>query len=124
MIDLRTLNDWAVSWWQTMGPAAWQAAVVGSIALVAIAFGRRWPAPLRHGILVLAMIKFALPPFAAVPLGIFSQFELSRVTVNSQRANPAVELARSDMDGGTISERWLPFPRNVPEPIPVARLVL
>src|SRR6185295_6796001 len=78
------------------------------IALVAVACGRRWPAPLRHGILVLAMIKFALPPFAAMPLGIFSQFELTGVAVDSQDKLATVTPASSDKSGGAISERQLP----------------
>ncbi|HEY2253376.1 MAG TPA: hypothetical protein VGH74_20020, partial [Planctomycetaceae bacterium] len=61
-------NDW-LAW---IGHAAWQGAVVGLVALAAVKYGRRWPAPVRYWILVLALFKFAMPPLTSLPIGIFS----------------------------------------------------
>jgi beta-lactamase regulating signal transducer with metallopeptidase domain len=50
--------------------ATWQA---GAVAMLAIAYGRLVrSARLRHALLLIALIKFALPPMLPLPFGIFS----------------------------------------------------
>lgn len=71
---IETINRAGDGWWSYVAPAAWQAALVGLLLLAVAAIGRRWPSPVRFAILALALIKFAIPPLAAVPSGIFSQF--------------------------------------------------
>ena len=68
----------ALSWWSYIVHAGWQAALVGMglLALVNVA-GRRWPAPLRYALLVVALLKFACPPLLPFPTGVFTQFSIS-----------------------------------------------
>lgn len=66
-------NDW-LAW---VGHAAWQGAIVGLVALAVVRLGRRWPAPLRYWIVVLALFKFAMPPLTSLPTGVFSLVSVS-----------------------------------------------
>lgn len=59
-------------WWRYALHAAWQASVLGIVVLVVVRLGRRWPAPLRYWLLVVALVKFAVPPLLSVPTGLFS----------------------------------------------------
>ncbi len=67
------LNEVSPGWWQQMVHGTWQAAVVGAVLLGLVAWKRRWPAPWRYGLLVLALLKFAVPPLLPSPTGIFSR---------------------------------------------------
>ena len=82
----RILERWPSLAWH----AAWQGAVVGLLALAVVATGRRWPAPVRYWILVLALIKFVTPPVGSLPTGIFSLVSVSEshvVTADTATAN-------------------------------------
>lgn len=68
-----TLNAWAGEWGIWFGHAGWQSAVVAAVLLGVVWAGRRWPAPLRYGLLLVALIKFAVPPMYPLPSGVFSQ---------------------------------------------------
>src|SRR5688572_15125055 len=57
--------------------ASWQAALVGGILLALVFAGRRWPAPLRYGLLLVALLKFILPPFLTAPSGVLSYWSIS-----------------------------------------------
>lgn len=73
------LNQLSLSWWNQIIHTSWQAAVVGAFLLLIVhSLGRRWPAPLRYALLVLALLKFACPPFLPVPTGIFTRFVAPR----------------------------------------------
>lgn len=65
------LDGAAASWWPYVFHATWQAALVGAIALLAVWALRRRSAPLRYGLLLVALAKFAIPPMLALPIGIF-----------------------------------------------------
>lgn len=67
------LNTASTSWWTYVSHATWQAALVAGVLLIVVAWGRRWPAPWRHALLMLALLKFAMPPFFPLPTGMFSQ---------------------------------------------------
>ncbi len=54
--------------------AAWQAAIVSAVVLAVVWLGRRWPAPIRYGLLLVALAKFALPPILALPTGALSHW--------------------------------------------------
>ncbi|MGH7138751.1 MAG: M56 family metallopeptidase, partial [Pirellulales bacterium] len=69
-----SLNQAAESWWSFVVHASWQAAAVGLGVLIVLRFGRRWPAPLRYGLVLIALIKFASPPMIGAPVGQFSRF--------------------------------------------------
>ena len=70
MIEL--LNGTSLTWWTHVVHATWQAALVGGILLAVTFAGRRWPAPLRYGLLLLALFKFAFPPLVSIPTGLFT----------------------------------------------------
>jgi beta-lactamase regulating signal transducer with metallopeptidase domain len=59
-------------WLPHLLQAAWQATAVGVLLLfVARIFPRANP-PLRHALVLLALLKFAIPPMLPLPTGIFS----------------------------------------------------
>ncbi|MFA6240183.1 MAG: M56 family metallopeptidase [Candidatus Hydrogenedentales bacterium] len=62
----------AESWWRYMVHATWQAALAGLVLYTAVWLLRRQPAPLRYGLLIVALLKFAIPPMLALPTGAFS----------------------------------------------------
>lgn len=66
------LNSTAQTWWPYMFHASWQSTLAAIMILTLLSFGRRWPSPLRYGLLVVALLKFAMPPLLPVPVGIFS----------------------------------------------------
>lgn len=68
------MNTTADSWAFALGHSAWQAALVGIVLLLIVRLGHRWPAPLRYGLLLLALLKFAMPPILPAPTGLISQF--------------------------------------------------
>jgi beta-lactamase regulating signal transducer with metallopeptidase domain/HEAT repeat protein len=70
LIDL--LNTWSGEWWPWLGHASWQSAAVAALVLGLVWAGRRWPAPLRYGLLLVALAKFAVPPMLSLPSGVFS----------------------------------------------------
>ena len=55
-IPARLADDWVTFVWH----AGWQGAAVGLAAMAVVALGRRWPAPVRYWILILALVKFAI----------------------------------------------------------------
>jgi hypothetical protein len=69
----RILNQWSPAWWEYTLHATWQAVLTTAILLSVAALGRKWPAPWRYGVLLVALLKFAVPPFLSVPSGAFSQ---------------------------------------------------
>jgi HEAT repeat protein/beta-lactamase regulating signal transducer with metallopeptidase domain len=66
------VNTASEIWWTNVFHATWQAVIIGGILLAVTFLGRRWPAPLRYGLLLLALFKFAFPPMLSVPTGLFS----------------------------------------------------
>jgi hypothetical protein len=40
--------------------------------LALVALGKRWPSPLRYGLLLVALLKFAMPPMLPLQVGVFS----------------------------------------------------
>ena len=64
--SVQVLNELSETWWSFVAHATWQSAVVGVLILVAVWLMRRRPAPLRYGLLVIALLKFAMPPLYPV----------------------------------------------------------
>ncbi len=60
-------------WWRWVVEASWQSAVVALVLILIVALGCRWPSPLRYALLLLALIKFIVPPLWTAPTGAFSQ---------------------------------------------------
>ncbi len=69
---IQTLNQASSWWWFNLTHAAWQSALLAAAVLALARFGRRWPAPWRHSLLLLALLKFAIPPCVPSPSGLFS----------------------------------------------------
>ncbi len=67
------LNGAAKVWWEQCVHVTWQASLLGSVILVIVRYGRRWPATVRYALLCLALLKFGMPPHWAAPIGLFSQ---------------------------------------------------
>jgi beta-lactamase regulating signal transducer with metallopeptidase domain/protocatechuate 3,4-dioxygenase beta subunit len=70
--------------------AAWQAAVVAAVILAVVRLGRRWPAPIRYGLLLVALAKFALPPIVSLPMSPFSYCGPEVARVEQETAAPVV----------------------------------
>src|SRR5258708_24674058 len=66
------VNKLSVRWWDWVVPASWQSALVAVAIFALIWAGRRWPSPLRHGLLIVALLKFAMPPLLSLPVGLFT----------------------------------------------------
>jgi beta-lactamase regulating signal transducer with metallopeptidase domain len=67
-----TLNQAADVWMNWVTGVIFQASVVALIALATVRWSRNLPANVKYVFLLLAMVKFFTPPFAALPFGIFS----------------------------------------------------
>ena len=78
------LNSAAEVWWPFVIHGAWQAALIGAVVLIVLKFGKRWPSPVRYGLVLLALIKFLVPPMAAFPSGILSQFEVPAANASAE----------------------------------------
>ena len=61
------LNRSAETWWQCFGTAAWQAGLVALLGIALVRLRRNWSAPVRYGILLLCLLKFALAPLLLTP---------------------------------------------------------
>jgi beta-lactamase regulating signal transducer with metallopeptidase domain len=73
------MSNVAEAWWSYVAHATWQSALLG-VALLALAWVlRRRPASLRYGLLLVALLKFAVPPMMAFPTGAFSRPEVAAV---------------------------------------------
>ncbi|MCA9436921.1 MAG: M48 family metalloprotease, partial [Candidatus Omnitrophica bacterium] len=73
MTDLiQTLNSLGDTWAVHLFHATWQSTLVAVILLAIVALGRRLPSPLRYGLLLIALLKFAVPPMLSLPTGLFA----------------------------------------------------
>jgi beta-lactamase regulating signal transducer with metallopeptidase domain/protocatechuate 3,4-dioxygenase beta subunit len=84
MIDF--INSTAEMWSRYMTSATAQALLLALAVLIIVSAGRRLSPALRHALLMLALIKFAIPPTLSLPTGLFS-----RLSPNSP-AKPALAL--------------------------------
>ncbi|MCK4850726.1 MAG: hypothetical protein KAT11_05205, partial [Phycisphaerae bacterium] len=98
---IEILNQAGQTWWDYVFYATWTSSLVAALLLAVVWVGRRWPAQLRYAIILIALIKFAVPPMLAMPVGLFSQFG----PTIPERTEP---LALSDrpMDSEADSSIW------------------
>lgn len=75
MNTIAFLNGAAELWSAHLPRALWQTALVALLALVALRLGRRWPAPLRYGLLLVALLKFAMPVSLTSPIALLGRLE-------------------------------------------------
>ena len=84
---LETLDRASTLWWPEVFHATWQTALVAGLLLAVVWLAERWPAPLKYGLLLLALLKFAWPPLLPVPTGVFSRFAATAGTTYSRVAS-------------------------------------
>ena len=102
MID--TLNFAAEYWQYYVWHAAWQGTLVALALLGVVWCARRWPSPLRYGVLVIVLIKFALPPMATLPVGLFSWIETTSPATGSITTDLAERGAPTAAVASTLPE--------------------
>jgi beta-lactamase regulating signal transducer with metallopeptidase domain/protocatechuate 3,4-dioxygenase beta subunit len=112
---VEAINGAAERWWSYIAPAAWQAALVGLLLLAVATIGRRWPSPVRFAILALALAKFAIPPLAAVPSGLFSQF-------TAATPQPAEPVAVAVAEPPSLAPSAIPSSRRAAMPTDVSEM--
>ncbi|HBL41959.1 MAG TPA: hypothetical protein DDZ90_01035, partial [Planctomycetaceae bacterium] len=76
-MSVDTINSVADAWLFIVKHMAWQSTVVALLIFVVVFWKHRISANIRYALLMLALIKFVVPPFFAMPGGIFSQWEIS-----------------------------------------------
>lgn len=69
LVPLQRIADVGWTW---LWHATWQGSLLAGCLMALVLLRPRWPAPLRYGLLVLALLKFAVPPVLSAPTGIFS----------------------------------------------------
>ncbi len=102
------LNQAAQAWWVSVVHATWQSALVAGVILLAVWMARRLPSPLRYGLVLLVLVKFAVPPFWTLPTGLLSQFQLTvpreagrtMAARPTERAEEFAAFEREPMDVG------------------------
>lgn len=78
---VQTVNRAAQWWWPQVWHATWQSSAVAAGLLAVGRLARRLPAHIRYALLLVALLKFAIPPALSLPVGLFS------------RLGPAVSMA-------------------------------
>jgi beta-lactamase regulating signal transducer with metallopeptidase domain/peroxiredoxin/protocatechuate 3,4-dioxygenase beta subunit len=92
------INRVAEAWWFFVLHAGWQSAVVGCLLLAVVALGKRWPSTVRYWLLVIALLKFAMPPLLSAPIGLFSHVNVEDQNAPSHSAGSNTLLLRSPAD--------------------------
>ncbi|HAH46819.1 MAG TPA: hypothetical protein DCM07_18600, partial [Planctomycetaceae bacterium] len=70
-MSVDTINSVADAWLFIVKHMAWQSTVVALLIFVVVFWKHRISANIRYALLMLALIKFVVPPFFAMPGGIF-----------------------------------------------------
>ncbi len=68
---INAVNGVSEVWFRTMASASLQASLLALVLLVVVWIGRRWSPALRHALLMIALLKFAIPPTLSLPTGLF-----------------------------------------------------
>ncbi|RJP30903.1 MAG: hypothetical protein C4527_08760 [Candidatus Omnitrophota bacterium] len=63
-----TVSEFSEWWWNTVLFMTWQSSLICLLLLAVVWCGRRWSSPLRYGILLVALGKFAVPPLMTLPI--------------------------------------------------------
>lgn len=98
---ISTWNTTAESWWYWIVSAGWQSAVVGLLLLCAVAVARRWSSPVRYGLLLVALLKFAMPPLWSLPTGLLTHAVPAQSTVTGEFSDE--RLVESDGDASSAT---------------------
>lgn len=110
---VEALNEAGRAWWVYVFHATWTSSLVAAALLAVVRLGRRWPAQVRHAIILIALVKFAVPPMLTAPIGLFSWFGPAITRGAGDSAPPGGEAAVSASPGvfgamaGITWQAWL-----------------
>ncbi|MBN1553166.1 MAG: PEP-CTERM sorting domain-containing protein [Phycisphaerae bacterium] len=79
-------------WWRYVFHATWTSSLIALIVLIVLRLGRRWSAHLRFALLLIVLVKFAVPPMLTLPTGLFSRWGPAvswQNTAAKERMSPA-----------------------------------
>ena len=107
---LDSINYFSTLWWTYAWHSTWQSVLVGGVLLAVVYLGRRWPAPLRCGLLLLALAKFAVPPMLSIPTGLFG---LAGPTLANPRGATPESIQRAEVEPFRAPES-MPY-RSIPQ---------
>lgn len=93
------LNDAAEHWWQYVFHATWQASAVVLIAFALIAVVRRLPATWQYGLLIIALLKFAAPPFLTAKVGAFHWVGVTGMVLAVQKPTSSTPQVVAQSEG-------------------------
>ena len=102
---VEAINQTAGTWWTFVLHATWQSSLVAMIALAVFHLARRRSAQFRYAVVVIALIKFVVPPTLSLPTGLFTRF--GPVVVREADAPTAAmaDAAERDANDGAIGWR-------------------
>ena len=95
---VEALNRAADVWWPYVLHGTWQSSLVAVALLGVVYLGRRLPAQVRYGLILIALAKFAVPATLSMPTGLFSRFGPT-VRVSAPEAPPAESAGLDDPTG-------------------------
>jgi beta-lactamase regulating signal transducer with metallopeptidase domain len=101
--SINLLHRVADAWWSWVVYAGWQSALVGCVLLAVVAWGRRWPSQIRYWLLVIALLKFGVPPLWSAPTGLFSQIAVAPAAEPRELTAVPDPLSASDKFGTSES---------------------
>ncbi|MBM4075527.1 MAG: hypothetical protein FJ267_07775, partial [Planctomycetes bacterium] len=70
---MNSFQDFVVNWSRWLIHSTWQSAIVVALVAVLLLVNRRASSQVRYAILLMALVKFAIPPFMSLPIGLFAQ---------------------------------------------------
>ena len=77
---IHSVNSVSQFWAQLVVSLTWQSTLVALVLIAIVLWAKRLPSPVRYAILLVALLKFASPPFLHAPSGIFSSLEVAAVS--------------------------------------------
>ncbi len=93
---IQSLNQFADQWWVYTLHATWQAALVTVFILTIVWIFRRLPSPWRYALLLVALVKFSIPPILPDKIGRFGLFYWTAPAV-AQNQRSEIRGQRSDL---------------------------
>ncbi|MBN1941736.1 MAG: hypothetical protein JW849_00420 [Phycisphaerae bacterium] len=87
-------------WWRYVFHATWTSSLAAVVVLVCIRLGRRWPAQLRLGLLLIVLVKFAVPPMLTLPVGLFNRLGPSIGWSNTSAKSPTNQALSNSLEEG------------------------
>ncbi|MCD4823872.1 MAG: PEP-CTERM sorting domain-containing protein [Phycisphaerae bacterium] len=106
---IEAINQASDIWWPYVLHITWTSSLVAVALLGVVWLGRRWPGRLRYAILLIALVKFIVPPTLMMPTGLFSWFGPTVVQNSASTPGRAgVEAAGDSSSSVTLGwKSWL-----------------